>query len=137
MSTEWTEETVLPYMFKEVEVRDNKQECWRKKGDLIGFCTQVGFLIDGPHVEKQWFTYMRPIKEPTTRPLTCDEYHGEPIRFAKHPHKCAWNIYAWDAKGVHRWLCNTSELRTDTWQELADGWEYYKDGEWQAMEVTE
>ena len=75
--------------------------------------------------------------EKTYRPLTADEYHGEPIR-NRNGNGYAYTILGWglnanlDSDGIDFSPEDWGHLK---WKELADNWEYYKDGQWQRMRV--
>ena len=75
MSKEWTEETVLPYMFKEVELRDEITYGWGKF-KLIGFDrrSEYPFRVDGGG-----FKYMRPIPEKKKRLMKPEELWDKAI----------------------------------------------------------
>jgi hypothetical protein len=74
MNTEWTEETVLPYMFKEVEVRD-RDGSW-------GVGKLTGYRHDAQHKfysGRFSFEEMRPIPEKKTRLMTPEELWGKAL----------------------------------------------------------
>lgn len=54
---EWTEETILPYLFKEVELSDDGRY-WSKR-KLTGFYSGLDYPF---YVQRATYKYMRPIK---------------------------------------------------------------------------
>lgn len=72
---EWTEETVLPYMFKEVEVRHEPGEPWERHV-LEGFDIQCENFYAGG----DWRCEMRPIPEPDHRAEFLEWASGKNVR---------------------------------------------------------
>jgi len=81
MSTEWTEETIRPHMFTEVEVRDRNDDSPWRKAKLRGFLsldkTDHVFVIGTGHGCK----YMRIIPKPTKRLMKPIELCGKWLDF--------------------------------------------------------
>ena len=81
MSTEWTEETIRPHMFTEVEVRDRNDDSPWRKAKLRGFLsldkTDHVFVIGTGHGCK----YMRIIPKPTKRLMKPIELAGKWLDF--------------------------------------------------------
>ena len=137
MSNDWTEETIKPYLFKEVEVRDSPAHKWRAR-KLSGFMMgkEFAFIVEAlaneslTNGEFTAYRFMKPIPEPEWQPLESDDYHGEPLRFSSGKLEGPYNWEYYNVKGIK--TLNFPAIFT--WRELMkDGWEYFHQGEWKRM----
>jgi hypothetical protein len=93
MNNEWTEETIMPYLFKMVEVSDDTENWTQRK--LVGFSKECvsPFISKFDDSFRIPYKYMRPLKEKKTV--------VEPWTFET----CPWPLHF---KFVNNGICNTA-----------------------------